>query len=345
MKTFELNIEVKTAGAGTLVLTAPDTNKAPQLDKLDIQLIRTASEADLTELTATIAEAEKILNAEDKDKYSATALEDLQKMVNAGKAFTENTSQTDVDAKKPKSKQRLLISRHSLQSQQQQVKAERLHRKPQQQFIRETSKVFTINPDKGYHIESITVDGENVETIATEYAFEDIVANHTVEVTFAKDELTIAKENLLATINTANKKLAETEQYTPSSLKDLEDAVSPDTQVVIIDARAINNIDITAADRLAELSSRLTDLGIHFYITEHTEKLTSKCVKLGVEHLIREGHVRRTILAALHDADIYAPYELDIPDSEKESVKLNLTFFLQKMKIHWRNLHGLMVIR
>ena len=108
--------------------------------------------------------------------------------------------------------------------------------------------------------------------------------------------------------------------------EDLEDAVSPDTQVVIIDARAINNIDITAADRLAELSSRLTDLGIHFYITEHTEKLNQQMRQLGVEHLIREGHVRRTILAALHDADIYAPYELDIPDSEKESVKLNLTF-------------------
>lgn len=70
--------------------------------------------------------------------------------------------------------------------------------------------------------------------------------------------------------------------------EDLEDAVSPDTQVVIIDARAINNIDITAADRLAELSSRLTDLGIHFYITEHTEKLNQQMRQLGVEHLIRE---------------------------------------------------------
>ena len=109
-------------------------------------------------------------------------------------------------------------------------------------------------------------------------------------------------------------------------LEDLEDAVSPDTKVVIIDARAINNIDITAADRLAELSSRLTELGIHFYITEHTEKLNQQMRQLGIEHLIREGHVRRTILAALHDADIYAPYELDIPDSEKERVKLNLTF-------------------
>lgn len=66
MKTFELNIEVKTAGAGTLVLTAPDTNKAPQLDKLDIQLIRTASEADLTDLKATIAEAEEILTQKTK---------------------------------------------------------------------------------------------------------------------------------------------------------------------------------------------------------------------------------------------------------------------------------------
>lgn len=108
--------------------------------------------------------------------------------------------------------------------------------------------------------------------------------------------------------------------------EDLEDAVSPDTKVVIIDARAINSIDITAADRLAELSSRLTELGIRFYITEHTEKLNQQMRQLGIEHLIREGHVRRTILAALHDADIFSPYELDIPDSEKESVKLNLTF-------------------
>ena len=108
--------------------------------------------------------------------------------------------------------------------------------------------------------------------------------------------------------------------------EDLEDAVSPETKVVIIDARAINNIDITAADRLAELSSKLTELGIHFYITEHTEQLNHQLRQLGIEHLIREGHVRRTILAALHDADIYSPYELDIPDSEKESVKLNLTF-------------------
>ena len=225
VKTFELNIEVKTAGAGTLVLTAPDTNKAPQLDKLDIQLIRTASEADLTDLKATIAEAEEILNAEDKDKYSATALVELQEMVNAGKAFTENTSQADVDEKKAEIKAKIADIQTQFTITATAGEGGKIAPEATTTVYKGTSKVFTITPDKGYHIESITVDGENVETIATEYAFEDIVANHTIEVTFAKDELTIAKENLLATINTANKKLAETEQYTPSSLKDLEDAV------------------------------------------------------------------------------------------------------------------------
>lgn len=170
-------------------------------------MIRTASEADLTELTATIAEAEEILNAEDKDKYSATALVELQKMVNDGKAFTENTSQADVDAKKAEIKAKIADIQTQFTITATAGEGGKIAPEATTTVYKGTSKVFTITPDKGYHIESITVDGENVETIATEYAFEDIVANHTIEVTFAKDELTIAKENLLATINTANKNL------------------------------------------------------------------------------------------------------------------------------------------
>ena len=225
VKTFELNIEVKTAGAGTLVLTAPDTNKAPQLDKLDIQLIRTASEADLTDLKATIAEAEEILNEEDKDKYSATALVELQEMVNAGKAFTENTSQAEVDAKKAEIKAKIADIQTQFTITATAGEGGKIAPETTTTVYKGTSKVFTITPDKGYHIESITVDEENVETIATEYTFENIVANHTIAVTFAKDELTIAKENLLAAINTANGKLAQTDAYTPASLEALKNAV------------------------------------------------------------------------------------------------------------------------
>ena len=302
MKTFELNIEVKTAGAGTLVLTAPDTNKAPQLDKLDIQLIRTASEADLTDLKATIAEAEEILNAEDKDKYSATALVDLQKMVNAGKAFTENTSQTDVDAKKAEIKAKIADIQTQFTITATAGEGGKIAPEATTTVYKGTSKVFTITPDKGYHIESITVDGENVETIATEYAFEDIVANHTIEVTFAKDELTIAKENLLATINTANKKLAETEQYTPSSLKDLEDAVKA-AQAIYDDPNAdqdkVDKAKANVEAKLAALKAKAKKdaLNLAIIAAEGDAALVDKYTEESIEKLQKEIKAAKEVLA------------------------------------------------
>lgn len=302
VKTFELNIEVKTAGTGTLVLTAPDTNKAPQLDKLDIQLIRTTSEADLTELTATIAEAEEILNAEDKDKYSATALVELQKMVNAGKAFTENTSQADVDAKKAEIKAKIADIQTQFTITATAGEGGKIAPEATTTVYKGTSKVFTITPDKGYHIESITVDGENVETIATEYAFEDIVANHTIEVTFAKDELTIAKENLSATINTANKKLAETEQYTPSSLKDLEDAVKA-AQAIYDDPNAdqdkVDKAKANVEAKLAALKAKAKKdaLNLAIIAAEGDAALVDKYTEESIEKLQKEIKAAKEVLA------------------------------------------------
>ena len=302
VKTFELNIEVKTAGAGTLVLTAPDTNKAPQLDKLDIQLIRTASEADLTDLKATIAEAEEILNAEDKDKYSATALVELQEMVNAGKAFTENTSQADVDEKKAEIKAKIADIQTQFTITATAGEGGKIAPEATTTVYKGTSKVFTITPDKGYHIESITVDGENVETIATEYAFEDIVANHTIEVTFAKDELTIAKENLLATINTANKKLAETEQYTPSSLKDLEDAVKA-AQAIYDDPNAdqdkVDKAKANVEAKLAALKAKAKKdaLNLAIIAAEGDAALVDKYTEESIEKLQKAIKEAKEVLA------------------------------------------------
>ena len=302
VKTFELNIEVKTAGAGTLVLTAPDTNKAPQLDKLDIQLIRTASEADLTELTATIAEAEEIINAGDKDKYSATALVELQEMVNAGKAFTEKTSQAEVDAKKAEIKAKIADIQTQFTITATAGEGGKIAPEDTTTVYKGTSKVFTITPDKGYHIESITVDGENVETIAIEYAFEDIVANHTIEVTFAKDELTIAKENLLATINTANKKLAETEQYTPSSLKDLEDAVKA-AQAIYDDPNAdqnkVNEAKTNVEDKMKALKAKAKKDALNLAITaaEGDAALVDKYTEESIEKLQKAIKEAKEVLA------------------------------------------------
>ena len=271
-------------------------------EKSEAATFTTLKGADLTELTATIAEAEKVLNAEDKDKYAATALVELQKMVNDGKAFTENTSQADVDAKKAEIKAKIADIQTQFTITATAGEGGKIAPEATTTVYKGTSKVFTITPDKGYHIESITVDGENVETIATEYAFEDIVANHTIEVTFAKDELTIAKENLLATINTANKKLAETEQYTPSSLKDLEDAVKA-AQAIYDDPNAdqnkVNEAKTNVEDKMKALKAKAKKDALNLAITaaEGDAALVDKYTEESIEKLQKAIKEAKEVLA------------------------------------------------
>ena len=95
---------------------------------------------------------------------------------------------------------------------------------------------------------------------------------------------------------------------------DIENGIKKDTKVVIVDATAINSIDITAADRLEMMAKNLEKQGIRFYITEHSENVNQQMRSLGIGHLIEEGKVRRTILAALHDAGIPSPCPLEIPE-------------------------------
>lgn len=224
VKTFTLTIEVTEAGAGTLVLTAPDTSKGPQLDKLAIVLTKTADEADLTELQTAITNAEAILNAADKDKYSAAALVELQELVNAGKQLTTASSQTDVDAKKDDITAKIADIQTQFTITATADNGGTIAPTGATKVYKGTSKAFTITPNAGYHVDSLTVDGTAVNVV-TEYTFSDVTANHTIAVTFAKDAMTVAKENLLAAINTANEKLAQTDAYTPASLEALQNAV------------------------------------------------------------------------------------------------------------------------
>lgn len=109
---------------------------------------------------------------------------------------------------------------------------------------------------------------------------------------------------------------------------DIENSIKEDTKVVIVDAAAINSIDVTAADRLEMMAGNFDKKGIRFYITEHSENVNEQMRSLGIGHLIEEGKVRRTILAALQDAGvatsgmsmeseespvIQMPWQLEIP--------------------------------
>ena len=55
--TLTFNITVTQAGAGTLVVTAPDMGKGPQIDKFEIRLVETAPEVDKSELQEAYDEA------------------------------------------------------------------------------------------------------------------------------------------------------------------------------------------------------------------------------------------------------------------------------------------------
>ena len=283
-------------------------------EKSEAATFTTLKEADLTELTTTITEAEKILKAEDKDKYSAAALVELQELVNAGKLLTATSTQEAVDKKKDEITAKLAdiqtqftITATAGEGGKIELKDEIKERAKDEtsyetKAYKGTSKVFTITPDKGYHIESIAVDGENVETIATEYAFEGIVADHTIAVTFAKDELTIAKENLLATINTANKKLAETEQYTPSSLKDLEEAVKA-AQAIYDDPNAdqdkVDKAKANVEAKLAALKAKAKKdaLNLAIIAAEGDAALVDKYTEESIEKLQKEIKAAKEVLA------------------------------------------------
>ena len=104
---------------------------------------------------------------------------------------------------------------------------------------------------------------------------------------------------------------------------DIENSLREDTRSVILDAGAINSLDITAADGLEKLAESLKKKNIRFYITEHAENINEQMRKLGIGHLIKEGMVRRTISAALHDLGMQEPFPLEISEDEKKK-------FLQK---------------
>ena len=92
---------------------------------------------------------------------------------------------------------------------------------------------------------------------------------------------------------------------------DIESAIKEDTHQVIVDARGIDRVDITAVDRLVAINRKLRGRGIRFYLTEHEGTVNDQIRTLGGESLIEEGVARRTITLALRDAGINKPYDLE----------------------------------
>lgn len=299
-KTVEFNMVVTTAGAGTLVFTAPDGD-SPQTDKFDIELVKLADEADLTELQTAITNAEAILNAADKDKYSAAALVELQELVNAGKQLTTASSQTDVDAKKAEITAKIADIQTQFTITATAGNGGKIAPTGATKVYKGTSKAFTITPNAGYHVDSLTVDGTAVNVV-TEYTFSDVTANHTIAVTFAKDAVTVAKENLLAAINTANGKLAQTDAYTPASLEALQNAVD-EAQTVYNKADAtqteVDNAKANVEAKIAALKEKADKSALRLAVTaaEGEAALTDKYTEESIAALQTAINEANAVLA------------------------------------------------
>ncbi len=92
---------------------------------------------------------------------------------------------------------------------------------------------------------------------------------------------------------------------------EIEGGIKEDTHQVVVDARGIGSVDMTAVGRLVQLYISLRERGILFYLTEHDGSLNDQLRSLGGSMLIEEGAVRRTITLALRDAGLEKPYELE----------------------------------
>lgn len=232
VKTFALDIKVTTEGAGTLILTAPDTSKAPQLDKLDIVLKRTADEADLTELEAVLETAREKLAEE--NAYTPVSRGDLETAVNAAQEVYDkagvtqdevNTAKANVEAKiaalvKKADKSALINA----------IKLANVKTTQEDKYTAESREVLKQVIDAAAEVvndENATQEMVDVQTAAVKDAEAKLVAI----------KVPVNKSGLETLVYQAKETVKETETYTVESLQALQAAIEA-AQAVLDDPAA-----------------------------------------------------------------------------------------------------------
>ena len=78
-------------------------------------------------------------------------------------------------------------------------------------------------------------------------------------------------------------------------VSDIEDAINEDTHTVIINASGINNVDITATDRLMALTKSLSKRDIRFFFAENDGIVNNELSRYGAGELLENGTVQKDI--------------------------------------------------
>lgn len=232
VKTFTMDIKVTTEGAGTLILTAPDTNKAPQLDKLDIVLKRTADEADLTELEKVLKTAREKLA--EVNAYTPVSRGELETALNAAQEVHDKAGVTQDEVNAAKANVEAKIAA--------------LVRKADKSALINAIKLANVKATEAhkYTAESIEdlkqVIAAAAAVVNDENATQEMVDEQTANVKAADANLVpikvpVNKSGLQALVDQAKETVNETETYTEESLQALQAAIEA-AQIVLDDANA-----------------------------------------------------------------------------------------------------------
>lgn len=220
VKTFTLDIKVTTAGAGTLILTAPDTNKAPQLDKLDIVLKRTADEADLTELEAVLKTARDKLA--EVNAYTPVSRGELETAVNAAQEVYDKAgvTQDEVNAAKANVEAKIaaLVKKADKSALINAINLASVKTTQEDKYTAESREVLKQVIDAAAEVvndENATQEMVDVQTAAVKDAEAKLVAI----------KVPVNKSGLETLVYQAKETVKETETYTVESLQALQAAI------------------------------------------------------------------------------------------------------------------------
>lgn len=127
-----------------------------------------------------------------------------------------------------------------------------------------TNKMFTITPNNGYVVDVLTVDGTVVDGFdGTSYSFNDIAANHTIDVTFKKQQYTITA---LAEVGGA---------ITPSGTVDVEHGGSQLFTIQVDNGHVVDAVHVDGTIYGADILSNNT-YTFNNVVENHTINVTFK---------------------------------------------------------------------
>ena len=227
VKTFTFDIKVTTAGAGTLILTASDTNKAPQLDKLDIVLKKTADETDFTALASIINTAKEKLAQ--TVVYTPTSLEELKNAVDVAQKVYEKSDATQEEVDAAKANLEVKISALTKKANKTVLKLAIAVAEGELALEEKYTEESRNALQAVINVAKTVLDDENATQEAVDAQVEAV---NTAKDALVEKKAPVEKESLKVAIEEANALIGEAETYTEESLKALQAAIDAANKVL-----------------------------------------------------------------------------------------------------------------